>query len=124
VRTIHAGPNPLYFGSERGVTYYNLMSDRFTGLNGIVVPGILRDSLVLLSIVLEQETELEPTEIMTDTGAYTDVIFGIFALLGYQFSPRLAAIGGSRFIIVLWNSLYWTPRSTGCELTATCSGFA
>jgi TnpA family transposase len=96
-RTIHAGPNPKYFGPERGVTYYNLVSDQFTGLNAITVPGTLRDSLVLLSVVLEQETELEPTEIMTDTGAYTDVIFGIFWLLGYQFSPRIADIGGTRF---------------------------
>ena len=68
-----------------------------TGLNGVAVPGTLRDSLVLLSVVLEQQTELQPTEIMTDTGAYTDTIFGIFHLLGYQFSPRLADIGGSRF---------------------------
>jgi TnpA family transposase len=60
-------------------------------------PGTLRDSLVLLSVVLEQQTELQPTEIMTDTGAYTDTMFGIFHLLGYQFSPRLADIGGSRF---------------------------
>lgn len=97
VRTVHAGPNPKYFGQERGVTYYNLVSDQFTGLNAITVPGTLRDSLVLLSVVLEQETELEPTEIMTDTGAYTDVIFGIFWLLGYQFSPRIADIGGARF---------------------------
>ena len=97
VRTIHSGPNPRYFGQERGVTFYNLVSDQFTGLNGITVPGTLRDSLVLLSVVLEQQTELQPTEIMTDTGAYTDTIFGIFHLLGYQFSPRLADIGGSRF---------------------------
>lgn len=95
--TIHSGPNPRYFGQERGVTYYNLTSDQFTGLGGVVVPGTLRDSLVLLSVVLEQETALNPTEIMTDTGAYTDVIFGIFHLLGYQFSPRLADIGGARF---------------------------
>lgn len=66
-------------------------------MNAITVPGTLRDSLVLLSVVLEQETEFEPTEIMTDTGAYTDVIFGIFWLLGYQFSPRIADIGGARF---------------------------
>jgi hypothetical protein len=46
--------------------------------------------MVLLSVVLEQETELKPVEIMTDTGAYTDAIFGIFYLLGFQFSPRLA----------------------------------
>ncbi len=97
VRTIHSGPNPRYYGHERGVTFYNLVSDQFTGLNGITVPGTLRDSLTLLSVVLEQQTELQPTEIMSDTGAYTDTIFGIFHLLGYQFSPRLADIGGTRF---------------------------
>jgi len=32
-----------------------------------------------------------------NTGAYTDTMFGIFHLLEYQFSPRLADIGGSRF---------------------------
>lgn len=97
VRTLHAGPNPKYFGYERGVTYYNLVSDQFTGLNAIVVPGTLKDSLSLLAVVLEQQTELQPTEIMTDTGAYTDVIFGLFWLLGYRFSPRIADIGGARY---------------------------
>ena len=93
VRTVHASPNPKYFGRHRGVTYYNLMSDQGTGLNAMIVPGTLRDSLVLLSVLLEQQTELQPTQIMTDTGAYTDVIFGLFRLLGYRFSPRLADIG-------------------------------
>ena len=96
-RTIHAGPNPKYFGYELGVTYYNLVSDQYTGLNGIVVPGTLRDSLSLLAVVLEQPTELHPIEIMTDTGAYTDVVFGLFWLLGYRFSPRIADIGGARY---------------------------
>ena len=41
--------------------------------------------------------ELQPTQIMTDTGAYSDVVFGLFRLLGYRFSPRLADIGGTRF---------------------------
>ncbi len=97
VRTVHAGPNPKYFGIGRGVTYYNLVSNQFTGLHGITVPGTLRDSLVLLAVVLEQQTELQPTQIMTDTGAYSDVVFGLFRLLGYRFSPRLADIGGTRF---------------------------
>jgi TnpA family transposase len=97
VKTIHAAPNPKYFGIGRGVTYYNLVSDQFTGLHGITVPGTLRDSLMLLAVVLEQQTELQPTQIMTDTGAYSDVVFGLFRLLGYRFSPRLADIGGTRF---------------------------
>lgn len=97
VHTLHAGPNPKYFGPLKGVTWYNLLSDQFTGLNTIPVPGTLRDSLVLLAVVLEQQTELRPTQIMTDTGAYSDVVFGLFRLLGYRFSPRLADIGGTRF---------------------------
>lgn len=97
VRTLHAGPNPKYFGFERGVTYYNLVSNQFTGLNAIVIAGTLRDSLYLLAVVLEQQTELHPTEIMTDTGAYTDVVFGLFWLLGYSFCPRIADIGGARY---------------------------
>jgi TnpA family transposase len=96
VKTVHAGPNPKYFGRERGVTYYNLISDQFTGLHGMTVPGTLRDSLILLALVLDQQTELQPTRIMTDTGAYSDVVFGLFRLLGYRFSPRLADIGGAR----------------------------
>jgi TnpA family transposase len=94
---IHAGPNPKYFGAGRGITYYNLVSDQFTGLNAIVVPGTLRDSLVILGLLLGQETDLAPTEIMTDTAAYADTVFGLFWLLGYQFSPRLADIGDARF---------------------------
>lgn len=97
VKTVHSGPNPKYFGNGRGVTYYNMVSDQFTGLHAITVPGTLRDSLVLLSVVLEQETDLTPTQIITDTGAYSDMIFGLFRLLGYRFSPRLADVGGTRF---------------------------
>jgi TnpA family transposase len=96
-KAVHSGPNPKYFGVGRGVTYYNYTSDQFTGLHGIVIPGTIRDSLRLLELVLEQSTELQPKEIMTDTAGYSDIIFGLFALLGYQFSPRIADIGSSRF---------------------------
>lgn len=97
VRTINAGPNPKYFGVGRGITYYNFTSDQFTGFHSILIPGTLRDSLFLLEGLLEQQTSLRPTEIMTDTAGYSDIVFGLFWLLGYQFSPRLADIGEARF---------------------------
>jgi TnpA family transposase len=53
VRTVHAGPNPKYYGFGRGLTWYNLLSNQFSGLNAILVPGTLRDSLILLAVVLE-----------------------------------------------------------------------
>ena len=96
VTAIHAGSNPKYFGHLRGLTWYNLVSNQFSGLGGIVVPGTLRDSLLLLALLLQQQTGLSPVEVMTDTAAYSDAVFALFWLLGYQFSPRLADIGGAR----------------------------
>ena len=89
------GPNKKYFGSGQGITWYNFISDQFSGFHDIVVPGTLRDSIFVLEGLLEQQTSLNPTEIMTDTAGSSDMIFGLFWLLGYQFSPRLADAGES-----------------------------
>lgn len=97
VRTINAGYNSKYFGVGRGVTYYNFTSDQFSGFNAIVIPGTIRDSLYILEGLLEQQTSLNPIEIMADTAGTSDLVFGLFWLLGYQFSPRIADIGETRF---------------------------
>jgi len=75
VRTLNAGPNPRYFGPGRGVTYLNFLSDQFAGFHAIVVPGTLRDSLYILDGLLEQQTSLDPHELMTDTAGYSDQVF-------------------------------------------------
>ncbi|WP_047866607.1 Tn3 family transposase [Rubrobacter aplysinae] len=106
IRTVNAGPNPRYFGTGRGITYLNYVSDRSTGFHGIVVPGTLRDSLFVLDGLLEHETSLKPTEITSDTAGYSDLIFGLFHLLGYQFSPRIADAGEARF----WHMRHMQPR--------------
>lgn len=96
--TIHSGPNPKYFPKGgRGITWYNFMSDQFSGFHGIVIPGTLRDSIYVLEGLLEQQTGLRPTEIMTDTTGTSDMVFGLFWLLGNQFSLRLADAGEARF---------------------------
>lgn len=97
IRTINAGPNRKYFGSSRGITWYNFLSDQFSGFHGVVVPGTLRDSIFVLEGLLEQQTGLNPVEIMTDTAGASDMVFGLFWLPGYQFSPRLADAGESVF---------------------------
>lgn len=88
VRTVNAGPNSKYFGVGRGITYYNFTSDQFTGFHGIVIAGITHEAPWILEGLLEHQTVLRPLEIMADTAAYSDVIFGLFYLLGYQFSPN------------------------------------
>lgn len=97
VRTINAGPNRKYFGHSRGITWYNVMSDQYSGFHDILIPGTLRDSVFVLEGLLEKETGLNPPEIMTDTARASDLVFGFFWLLGYQFSSRLADAGASVF---------------------------
>ncbi|MCB0094068.1 MAG: Tn3 family transposase [Caldilineaceae bacterium] len=97
VRTLNAGPNKKYFGASKGITWYNFVSDQYSGFHGIVIPGTLRDSIFILEGLLEQQTGLTPTEIMSDTTGTSDMVFGLFWLLGYQFSPRLADAGEAVF---------------------------
>ncbi len=68
VPNVHAGRNPKYYGlAGRGVTYLNYVSDQFSGFHAIVVPGTLRDSMFILDGLLEQQTLLDPTEVMAPT---------------------------------------------------------
>ena len=46
--------------------------------------------------ILDNETELTILEHTTDTAGYTDLVFGLFDLLGLQFSPRLADLADKK----------------------------
>ncbi|ELI8309931.1 Tn3 family transposase, partial [Yersinia enterocolitica] len=37
-----------HFGNNRGITWYNFVSDQYSGFHGIVIPGTLRDSIFVL----------------------------------------------------------------------------
>ncbi|MBV9599983.1 MAG: Tn3 family transposase, partial [Chloroflexi bacterium] len=95
--SVHAAANPKYFGRGKGVTYINYTSAGSIGFFGFVVPGTLRDSMVILDGLLEQHTSLRPTTLVTDSASYSDIVFGLFMLLGYRFCPRLADLGDTRF---------------------------
>ncbi|WP_415831220.1 Tn3 family transposase, partial [Deinococcus frigens] len=97
VKTIYAGQNPKYFGVRSGVTYLNFISDQYSGFHSIVVPGTLRDSLFALDGMIEQNTALQPRQLISDTAASSYMVFGLFRLLGYQFSPELADLRERRY---------------------------
>ena len=90
-------PPTRYFGCGKGVTYLNYTSAGSIGFFGFVVPGTLRDSMVILDGLLEQHTSLRPTMLVTDSASYSDIVFGLFMLLGYRFCPRLGDLGDTRF---------------------------
>jgi TnpA family transposase len=51
----------------------------------------------VLDGLLDHETILEIEEHYTDTGGASDHVFGLFALLGKRFAPRLRDLKGRRF---------------------------
>jgi len=107
-RAFHGGPNPHYFGQGSGITLYGFISNQYTQFHHIVIPGTMRDSIFILEGLLENRTELRPTTIATDTAGSSEVIFGLFWLLGYQFTPRLADLNEARFWRIDRNADYGT----------------
>ncbi|MDM4719153.1 transposase [Micromonospora sp. WMMA1363] len=90
VRTIHARPNPKYFGRRRGTTWLNLISDQAVGLAGRVLSGTPRDSLHMIDLLFRQDGGRRPEVIVSDTGSYSDVVFALLRLLGFDYRPQLA----------------------------------
>ena len=95
VRSLYARPSPLYFGvgkRPRGATWLNTVSDKVMGLGGLLVPGTIRDSLYILDAIHRLDAAEHPEIITTDQGSYSDIVYGMFAVCGYQFAPRHADI--------------------------------
>jgi TnpA family transposase len=85
---LNARHHPRYFGMRRGVTVYSHVSDQGTQFWIDVVNCQLREATYVLDGLLYQET-LPIQEHYTDTHGYTDILFGLFEVLGYRFAPRL-----------------------------------
>lgn len=88
VRTLYARPNPKYFGRKRGITWLNMINDQAAGLAAKVLSGTPRDSLHAVDVVLRQQGGVVPEAIITDTGSYSDIVFGMLHLLGRQYRPQ------------------------------------
>ena len=84
---------PRYFGYGQGITFYTWSSDQFSQYGTKVISSTVRDATYVLDEILDNETDLTILEHTTDTAGYTDLVFGLFDLLGMQFSPRLRDIG-------------------------------
>ena len=63
----------------------------------MVVPGTPRDSLYILDTLINIDAGPQPEVVTTDQASDSDVVFGIFSMLGYRFAPRFADLGDQRF---------------------------
>lgn len=90
IAALRGGHNRLGFALQLGaVRFIGVFPSETDGMPAGVI-GTLAGQLG------EQDTHVDPDAVMTGTVAYSDVVFGLFWLLGYRSSPRLADIGGAR----------------------------
>ena len=92
VKTRNAAALPRYFAFGRGLTMYNWSSDLLVQYDSRVVPTTMRDATVILDAILNNESELLIADHTSDTAGFTHMVFGLFDLLGIQFSPRIRDI--------------------------------
>ncbi|MFI9413993.1 transposase [Nocardia gamkensis] len=90
VRSIDARPNPRYFGRRNGATLLNTVNDQGMGLAGMVVSGTPRDSLYTIDLMYRRDGGARPEVFISDTGSYSDMVFGLLNLLGVSYRPELA----------------------------------
>ncbi|MFI5541779.1 transposase [Nocardia sp. NPDC051900] len=90
VRSIDARANPKYFGRRKGSTLLNMINDQGVGLAGMVLSGTPRDSLYAVDLMYRRDGGLRPQVLISDTGSYSDMVFGLLKLLGVAYRPELA----------------------------------
>lgn len=87
---------PPYFGYGVGLTFNSWTSNQFPQWGTKPAPSTTRDATYVLDEILDNETELPLFEHTTDTLGYTEIIFALFDLLGFRFSPRLRDLEDQR----------------------------
>lgn len=84
VRSIDARPSPKYFARKKGVTWLNMISDQRIGLAGRVVSGAAKDTLHFVDLIFNPDSDRRPEVLITDQGSYSDIVFAIVTLLGFD----------------------------------------
>lgn len=91
-----ARPLPRDFAYATGITFYSWSSDQLSQYGTKAIPATVRDAPYVLDELCNNETELPIVEHTTDTHGYTEIIFALFDLVGFRFTPRLRDLGRQR----------------------------
>jgi TnpA family transposase len=81
---------PRYYGYyEKAIGIHTHLSDQYAVFSTKVISCSPREALYVLDGLLENNTILQIRQHTTDTHGYTEIIFALCYLLGYDFMPRI-----------------------------------
>lgn len=87
------------YGNDPGLKAYTHVSDQFAPFATQTIPATVSEAPYILDGLLMNETGLRIKEQYTDTGGFTDHVFALTALLGFQFIPRIRDLPSKRLYL-------------------------
>jgi hypothetical protein len=87
------------YGSEPGVLFYTHLSDQYAPFYTKVINANVRDATHVLDGLLYHESQLRIEEHYTDTAGFTDQVFALCHMLGFEFAPRIADLADKRLYV-------------------------
>ncbi|MEU4325300.1 Tn3 family transposase [Nonomuraea dietziae] len=90
VPSAYARSNKKYFGPKREIAWLNMINDQAFGIASKIVSGTDRDCLHALDVISGPGEGRRADVIVTDTGSYSDLVFGLAHLLDKEYRPALA----------------------------------
>ncbi len=99
VKAANAGALPRYFGFGRGLSVLTSVTDHYATFGTKVIPANAREGLFALDEIFalrDRDSELAIAGHTTDTAGFTDLLFGVYDVVGLGFSPRIRDLADQR----------------------------
>lgn len=103
------------YGHEPGLKAYTHVSDQFGPFATQTIPATVNEAPYILDGLLMTDAGRKVTEQYADTGGFTDHVFAVTALLGFQFIPRIRDLPSKRLYL-------FNPSACPKELTGLIGG--
>ena len=87
------------YGNEPGLKAYTHISDQFGPFATQTIPATVSEAPYILDGLLMNEAGRNIREQYADTGGFTDHVFAVTALLGFQFIPRIRDLPSKRLYV-------------------------
>ncbi|VVS99752.1 Tn3 family transposase [Hoeflea sp. EC-HK425] len=103
------------YGNEPGLKAYTHVSDQFGPFATQTIPATVNEAPYILDGLLMTDAGQNVREQYADTGGFTDHVFAVTALLGFQFIPRIRDLPSKRLYL-------FDPTSCPKELKGLIGG--
>ncbi len=92
VDSLHAAYSFKYFGQEKGVNACTFIDMRHFLYHSLIISAAEKEAAFVIDGLMHNDVVKSDIH-STDTGGYSEIVFGIMHLLGFSFAPRIKNFG-------------------------------